>query len=103
MVSLYYTSLKYSKEIAGHVFNIGGGMDQSLSLLELFDLIEELLDIKLEYTKLPPRISDQKVFVADISKTKKIIGWQPRFTAREGIVKMLDWINTNKKVSRKNE
>lgn len=97
MVSLYYTSLKYSKEIAGHVFNIGGGMDQSLSLLELFDLIEELLDIKLEYTKLPPRISDQKVFVADISKIKNSIGWQPRVKTREGIIKMLEWIEKRRK------
>ncbi len=103
MVGLYYTALNHGKEIAGQAFNIGGGIECSLSLLELFELIEELLDVKLKYTKTSPRISDQKVFVADISKTKKIIGWQPRFTAREGIVKMLDWINTNKKVSRKNE
>lgn len=99
MVSLYYMSLKYSKEITGNVFNIGGGMEQSLSLLELFELLEELLDIKLEYTKLPPRASDQKVFVADISKARKSIGWKPQVSTREGIIKMLNWIKVNIKLN----
>ncbi len=95
MVSLYYRAVDYSDKIAGQAFNIGGGMEQSLSLLELFELIENLLDIKLEYTKLPPRASDQKVFVADINKVKKSIGWEPQVDAKEGILKMLNWSESN--------
>lgn len=91
MVRLYYAGLHQADKIAGQVFNIGGGMEQSLSLLELFDLLEDLLDVKLEYKKLPPRISDQKVFVANIAKIQNAIGWEPLITAREGITKMLRW------------
>lgn len=92
MIRLYYTAMKHADEIAGQVFNIGGGMEQSLSLLELFDLLEDILNIKLEYTNLPARVSDQKVFVADISKIEHAIGWKPQVTAKEGIIRMLDWI-----------
>ena len=91
MIRLYYTSLDKIDSIAGQVFNIGGGMDQSLSLLELFEMLEGLLGITLRYTKLPPRVSDQKVFVADISKIRKNVGWSPKVTAKDGVIKMLQW------------
>ena len=91
MINLYYTALEHADDIAGEVFNIGGGMDQSLSLLELFDMLNDIMDIKMEYTQLPPRISDQKVFVADIKKITNAIGWEPKVTAREGIEKMVKW------------
>ncbi len=67
-------------------------MEQSLSLLELFALLEELLDVRLEYDRLPPRQSDQKVFVADIRKIRDRIGWTPRVCARDGVSRMVDWV-----------
>lgn len=91
MIRLYYSALQHADIVQGQAYNIGGGMEQSMSLLELFDLLEELLDVKLEYKMLPPRISDQKVFVADISRIRTAIAWEPQVTAREGIAKMLEW------------
>ena len=92
MIRLYYTAALHADKISGQVFNIGGGMGQSLSLLELFTLLEELLDIELEYKMLAPRISDQKVFVADIRKIEHNIGWKPQISVKEGIIQMLNWI-----------
>ena len=97
MISLYYLAAKSGNEIAGQAFNIGGGIEQSLSLLELFSFLEEQLRIKMEYVNLPPRISDQKVFVADIAKIYKAIGWFPKITAKEGIMRMLEWENKRPK------
>lgn len=91
MVNLYYTAFEHADIIAGNAFNIGGGIKESMSLLELFSLLEELLAVKLEYTQLPPRVSDQKVFVADIGKITRSINWAPRMSAREGIKQMLEW------------
>lgn len=91
MINLYYMALNNADKIAGKVFNIGGGMEQSLSLLELFMILEDILGIRMEYTKLPPRISDQKIFVADIQNIKREIGWEPKVSARVGIEKMLKW------------
>lgn len=91
MMSLYYTALANADKIAGQVFNIGGGIEQSLSLLELFDILNEKLGIKMRYTQLPPRVSDQKVFVADITKVSEAIGWKPQVTAKSGLGKMIQW------------
>lgn len=94
MINLYFTALEHIDDIYGQAYNIGGTMAQSLSLLELFSMLEDILDIKMEYTKLPPRQSDQKVFVADITKIKNKIGWEPKVTALEGVTKMVDWVKT---------
>lgn len=91
MMRLYYTAIENADKIKGQVFNIGGGMDQSLSLLELFDMLNDMLGIKMEYIQLPPRISDQKVFVADITKITEAIDWKPQVAAVEGIEKMVKW------------
>lgn len=92
MISLYYTALENVDKVYGEAYNIGGSMEQSLSLLELFDMLNELLGIKMEYTQLPPRISDQKVFVADITKINSKIGWTPKVTAKQGVTAMIDWV-----------
>ena len=92
MVHLYFTALDYIDDICGQAYNIGGTMAQSLSLLELLEMLEKILGIKLEYEILPPRQSDQKVFVADISKIKNKIGWEPKVTALEGVAGMIDWV-----------
>lgn len=92
MVNLYYTALFSKDMVYGQAYNIGGGMSQSLSLLELFSMLEEMLDIKMEYTQIPVRESDQKVFVADISKIQNVIGWSPKVSTREGISRMLQWV-----------
>jgi CDP-paratose 2-epimerase len=91
IVNLYFMA-KDVKEAYGQVFNIGGGIDNSLSLLELFSMLENRLGIKMNYNRLPWRESDQKVFVADITKAKQLIGWTPKITKEEGIDKMLEWL-----------
>jgi CDP-paratose 2-epimerase len=91
MVDLYFSCLKNIEKAKGNAFNIGGGFENSLSLLELFAFLEQTLNIKMNYVQLPPRESDQKVFIADIKKAKEIINWQPKVSSQEGIKKMIDW------------
>lgn len=95
VVELYFKTLENIDRARGQVFNIGGGMENSLSLLELFQILEREFDIKLHYTKLPPRTSDQKVFVADINKAKNLIGWEPEIEKIKGIKLMTDWLSDN--------
>lgn len=92
MIDLYYSAIQNIDDIFGEAYNIGGTMEQSLSLLELFDILEDILGIKLSYKEIAPRQSDQKVFVADISKIKSAIGWEPHVSAIEGITDMIEWV-----------
>ena len=95
MVDLYLSAFKHIDKINGEAFNIGGGIENSLSLLELFDILENELTIKLNYTKLPWRQSDQKVFVADYSKFSNITGWKPKIDKITGIRNMIKWVSEN--------
>lgn len=92
MQRLYMAAVQHIEQAKGQAFNIGGGIENSLSLLELFSLLESLLNIKLEYTRLPVRESDQRVFVADIEKAKRILAWQPIVSAQDGVARMVDWV-----------
>lgn len=91
VVNLYFTA-KDTEAAYGQAFNIGGGIVNSLSLLELFAMLENKLNIRMKYRHLPWRESDQKVFVADIAKARKIIGWEPAVSKEEGVGKMLTWL-----------
>lgn len=91
--TLYLSAVNNIEKARGQAFNVGGGAINSLSLLELFVLLNEISDVDLKFTKLPFRESDQRVFVADISKAEKIIGWRPLVTSRAGVTQMVDWVS----------
>lgn len=96
LVSLYDLALQKKSTVAGNIFNIGGGTKNSLSLLELFSLLESKLSLPaaLKYEKIPRRQSDQDFFVADIHKASALMGWQPRIDTHSGIEQMIDWISS---------
>lgn len=93
LVSLYQAAYARRETCAGEIFNIGGGLLNSLSLLELFAGLRDLLGLarELDFERLPVRKSDQRFFVADISKAERILGWRPRVGAKEGLRRMLEW------------
>ncbi len=92
MVNLYFAAVAHRDKSGGQAFNIGGGTANSLSLLELFDVLEQEVGVTLEYKKLPPRSSDQRVFIADITKARRLLGWEPEVDYRTGIRSMLEWV-----------
>jgi len=91
-VALYMKAADKIEQIKGQVFNIGGGIENSLSLLELFSFLEKELTIEMDYIQLPPRESDQRVFVADISKVMNLVEWQPKVSKENGIREMIKWV-----------
>jgi CDP-paratose 2-epimerase len=91
-VECYLAAARNIQTARGQAFNIGGGMRNSCSLLELFGLLEKWLDVRLNYRPLPWRHSDQKFFVADIRKARRLLGWEPRVSREEGVKRMLDWV-----------
>lgn len=93
MKQLYRAALANIEQAKGQAFNIGGGIENSLSLLELFTLLEKIAHIKLNYTALPVRESDQRVFVADLTKAKRMLNWQPMVSAQDGVARMVEWVS----------
>jgi CDP-paratose 2-epimerase len=92
LVDCYFAAAQRIDRTSGEVFNIGGGYHNSLSLLELFDLLERELGVELNYRRQAPRESDQKVFVADVAKAEALFGWRPTTDSTSGIRQMIDWV-----------
>jgi len=92
MITLYFSAVDRIETARGNVFNVGGGLPNSLSLLELFSILEDASGTGLTYKKLPPRESDQRLFVADISKAAAILDWRPKVDKVTGVRRMLEWI-----------
>lgn len=75
----------------GEAFNIGGGVNSSLSLLELFELLRTRYRFTMEYTAGPARLGDQKVFIADTGKALDLIGWTQETSVGQGLEEMISW------------
>jgi CDP-paratose 2-epimerase len=82
------------------LFNIGGGPNNTISLLEFLDMLEEFLGKKPKVKFADWRPSDQKVYITDISKIKRVLKWEPKTSVREGIKKLVDWVKENKEYFR---
>jgi len=95
LVECYFAAVRHADRAAGQAFNIGGGPDNSLSLLELFAFLEQELDVTLAYTQLPWRQSDQRVYVSDIRKAAALLDWAPALTRDEGLRSMVAWVQNS--------
>lgn len=99
---LYVTDLvdlfkKFLSENLKHgVFNTGGGKNNTLSILELLDLIEETTSISPQVKFSNWRSADQKVYISDISKLQKTLNWKPKTSPKEGVKNLIDWVMQNK-------
>jgi CDP-paratose 2-epimerase len=93
MKRLYVAALSQIEHAKGHAFNIGGGVANSLSLLELFQSLEKLAGTEMKFIKIPVRESDQRVFISDIRKAEKLLNWQPMVTSYDGIKRMFEWVD----------
>lgn len=91
LIRVYLLAAEHMERAAGQIYNVGGGKENSLSLLELFTMLERLAGNKMRYACLEWRPGDQKVFVADYRKLEDDIGWRPAMSKHEGVTKMLDW------------
>lgn len=84
-----------SNPVYGDVFNIGGGIQNSMSLLEFIQILKEIsgYNPRIEFSDWRP--SDQKVYISDISKLKKTFGWKPLVNKRTGVEQLFNWAKEN--------
>jgi len=95
LVALYQRAWERIDVARGDVFNVGGGPENTLSLLELVAEIERATGRTLNPGFADWRPGDQRVFVADIRKAKERLGWAPTVSTTEGIKRLLEWVREN--------
>ncbi len=76
------------------VINLGGG-NKPTALLEIIEQIEKHLGKKANFDKRPFHQADMKSTWADISKAKRLLGWQPTVSLSDGIARTIDWYRDN--------
>lgn len=82
---------------AGQVYNLGGGPANTLSVwTEFGPLLEELLGRPIPVARGDWRPGDQRVFVADIRKAERELGWSPQVGVEEGVRQLFEWVRENK-------
>src|SRR3989344_709252 len=96
LVRAFDAAIERPEQSRGEIFTIGGGPANSLSLLEFLDFLQKRLNKKLEVRFSDWRPGDQKVYISDISKAKRKLGWIPSVGFNEGFEEMLEWIEANK-------
>lgn len=77
------------------IYNIGGGESTAISLIECVDLIADLTGTKPDITYAPDRHGDLRYFVCDITKAKRQLSWSPSVMPREGVARLIDWVQKN--------
>ncbi len=92
LVDLYLAAAANPGKVAGRAYNVGGGPDFRLSLQELMTLLETRLQKKIPIARAPTRLGDQPVFYCNVSRAARELGWAPRVSPREGVDRLLSWI-----------
>ncbi len=77
--------------LAGEAFNIGSGKEHSVE--QVAETVRKLFDSRLMPTwgVAQKRTFEPKHWCADISKAKRILGWEPKYSLEEGLKKMIEW------------
>jgi len=96
LLDAYDAAIERQDQVRGQVFNLGGGPDNTLSIwAEFGPLLEKLLGKPMPVTRGAWRPGDQKVFVADIRKARRVLGWKPNYGVEKGIRQLFDWVTQN--------
>ena len=85
LISAFELARAQAEKISGGIYNIGGGKENVLSLLELMAWLKKELKKEIKHKFDAWRPGDQRVYVSDIRKAKEDLGWEPLVSKKEGL------------------
>lgn len=96
IVDIYIKTLSSGKKLSGQILNMGTGIEYTNDevVKTLFKITNK--KVKIEKGAYPSRLWDTPHWVADISKTNKILNWKPKFTLEDGLKKTYLWFKNEK-------
>jgi CDP-paratose 2-epimerase len=80
----------------GRVYNVGGGLDVSLSLMELTGLCQAVTGRRIAIDSEPRTSSvDLRIYITDARKASEDFRWKPAYSARDIVEDIYSWIDAN--------
>jgi CDP-paratose 2-epimerase len=97
LLDAYDSALERIDLVAGQVYNLGGGPANVLSVWREFGpMLEQIVGKEIPLSWDDWRPGDQRVFVADIRKAGRDLGWQPKVSVKDGVHRLVEWIKQNR-------
>lgn len=97
LLDAYQAAVDRIDVATGQVYNVGGGPGKTLSIwTETGPLLQKLLGREIAVAYGDWRPGDQRIFVADIRKAERELGWKPSVTPEEGVGRLYDWVVANR-------
>jgi len=96
LMDAYDLAINQIDTAAGQIFNIGGGLNNTISIWKEFQpIIEQAIGktIEVEFSNWRP--GDQKVYYSDTQKAKAELGWYPKVNIKNGINQLSEWVKEN--------
>lgn len=93
LLGAFDMALEKAGTTVGQVYNLGGGRENSISILELLEFMDIELGIRpTEVSYQPWRRADQKIYISNTYKAYQHFGWKPQVSKEEGIKKLYNWM-----------
>lgn len=87
----------FTEEILGQVINIGHG--KGISIGGLVDLLQEIMGTNKEVVedsdRTRPKRSEVYELICDYSYANKVLGWEPKTSLREGLIRVIEFVQEN--------
>lgn len=85
----------------GEIYNVGGGLERSVSLLELTSLCQRYTGNRIPINGVAEdRAGDIRIYVTDNSKITKRTGWKPEISVDKTVEEISNWIKENSELLR---
>jgi CDP-paratose 2-epimerase len=96
LLDAYDMASRQVNRVAGQIYNLGGGPENQLSVWKEFaPLLAELTGHPIPVQHGDWRPGDQRIFVADVRKAARDLGWQPSVDVKTGITRLYQWVVDN--------
>lgn len=99
LLDAYEAAAQQIDVAAGQIYNVGGGPDNTLAIWSEFGpILEEMMGRPVPVESGEWRTGDQKVYVSDIGKIGRELGWAPQVGVGDGLRRLYDWLRDNQQL-----
>ncbi|MBI2278853.1 MAG: NAD-dependent epimerase/dehydratase family protein [Candidatus Brennerbacteria bacterium] len=95
VIGAYDAAIAHREDIKGEVFNVGTGMQRTLG--DVVTIVKRVTGATIEpsYGAATPVQHEPAMWTANVSKIKRMLGWEPEYSLEDGIAKNVEWFKQN--------